>query len=162
MLAASLANGGLAAAGSVEAAFVRPGRSLAPALAAFATGTHATPLGIGEATWWRFGLAAIAGFRHSWTRPWIEARGGVALSVLRISGSSFSANNAGTTFDPGVPIGVRAGLRARRVAWWLDAQVTFWPRGQVAYATGAPGSGSTYLPRVEGLIGLGFSYVGGP
>ena len=159
-LHASLAGVGVAPAGAVDLAFVRPDRSFVPALAAFAVGTHATPVGLGEASWSRFGLTAAVGFRRTWHRPWIEARGGGALSLLRISGRSFPANATGTTFDPGVLVGARVGLRTWPVAWWLEAQVTFWPRGQVVYLDGAPGSAT--LPRAEGLVGLGASFVGAP
>jgi hypothetical protein len=67
-LHASLAGVGVAPAGAVELAFVRSHRSLVPALAVFAVGTHATPISPGEATWSRYGLAAAAaGVAGSWT-----------------------------------------------------------------------------------------------
>jgi hypothetical protein len=158
-LGASLVGTTIAPAGAVAVSFVRPRRMLVPALAAFAVGAHTTAVGPGEASWSRLGISALAGLRRSWHRTWVEARGGIALSALRISGRSFPINDSGTTFDPGVPLGVRLGLRTQTVAWWLEAQAIVWPRGQVVHLAGAPGS--TNLPRAEGLVGLGLSYPGG-
>ena len=89
---------------------------------------------------------------------WAEARTGVALTLLDVWGSALPRTASGMTFDPGIPFGVRFGLRARLVRWWIDGMVTFWPRGQTLYVEGAPGSAT--LPRGEALIGLGASYEG--
>jgi hypothetical protein len=159
-LGASLVGTTIAPAGAVAVSFVRPRRMLVPALAAFAVGAHTTPAGPGEASWWRLGISAFAGLRRSLGRTWVEARGGIALSALRISGRSFPINDSGTTFDPGVPLGLKLGLRTQAVTWWIEAQAIVWPRGQVVHLAGAPGS--TNLPRVEALVGLGLSYPAGP
>ena len=132
-LGASLMGTTIAPAGAVAVSFVRPRRMLVPALAAFAVGAHTTPVGPGEASWSRLGIAAFAGLRRSWGRTWVEARGGIALSALRISGRSFPINDLGTTFDPGAPLGFRLGLRTQAVTWWIEAQAIVRPRGQVVH-----------------------------
>jgi hypothetical protein len=83
---------------------------------------------------------------------------GVAATLLDISGNSFPSNGSGITFDPGVPIGARFGVRTRPMRWWIDATAAFWPRAQTLYVSGAPGS--TTLPRGEALLGLGAAYEG--
>jgi hypothetical protein len=148
----------LAPAGTIEVAFSRPGGIVVPAVGALAVGTHTMDVGPGEGSWRRYGLLATVGSRRAWSSTWLEARTGVALTVLDISGSSFDHNGRGTTFDPGIPIGVRFGVRSGPVRWWLDGMVAFWPREQTLYVAGAPGSKS--LPRGEALIGIGASYEG--
>jgi hypothetical protein len=87
---------------------------------------------------------------------WAEARVGAALTLLDISGRSFPTNASSVTFDPGVEIGTRVGLRARRLRTWLDATIELWPRGQEVFVQGAPGSAT--LPRGQALISLGVAY----
>jgi len=139
----------------VEVAFARTD-AVIPGVAALVVGSHSTPVGPGDGNWRRFGLLATAGSRRSWSRTFAEARIGVALTLLDISGSSFARNGSGLAFDPGIPIGARVGLRTAAIRWWLDATVALWPRGQTLYLEGAPGSAS--LPRGEALLGLGASF----
>ncbi len=146
----------LAPAGMIEVAFSRPNGILVPAVGALAVGSHTMNVGSGAGSWRRFGLLATVGSRRAWSSTWLEARTGVALTLLDISGSSFQRNGSGVTFDPGIPIGVRFGLRAGPVRWWLDGTVAFWPRSQTLYVQGSPAS--TTLPRGEALLGLGASY----
>lgn len=146
----------LAPAGTIEIALSRPDGILVPAVGGLAVGSHTMNVGSGAGSWRRFGLLATVGSRRAWSSIWLEARTGVALTLLDISGSSFQRNGSGVTFDPGIPIGVRFGLRSRSVRWWLDATVAFWPRGQTLYVQGS--SASTALPRGEALLGLGASY----
>jgi hypothetical protein len=148
----------LAPAGTIEVAFSRPGGTVVPAVGALAVGTHTATVGPGQGSWRRFGLLATVGSRRAWSATWLEARGGVALTVLDISGGLLPRNDSGKTFDPGVPIGARFGVRSGPVRWWLEGLVAFWPRMQSLYVTGAPGT--TPLPRGEALISMGASYEG--
>jgi hypothetical protein len=147
----------LAPAAIIEVAVARPFASLIPTVAGLFVGSHSMPVGPGDGTWRRFGLVATVGSRRNLPPVYVEARGGGALTWLDISGSSYPLNASGVTFDPGLTIGVRGGLRLAHFHWWLDAAAMFWPRGQEVYVGGSPGS--ALLPRAEALLGLGASYA---
>jgi hypothetical protein len=155
-LGAALNGTTLAPAGMIEVAFSRPGGTLVPTVGVLAVGAHTMDVGPGDASWRRYGLLAAIGSRRAWSSTWLEARIGVALTQVDISGSSFQRNTSGVTFDPGIPIGVRFGLRTGPMRWWTDATVAFWPRTQTLYIQGNPGSAT--LPRGEALLSLGASY----
>jgi hypothetical protein len=146
----------LAPAATIEVAYAPAVARVIPAVAALFVGEHAMSVGPGTAAWRRYGVAATAASRRNWAPLWAEGRLGVALTVLDISGSSFPSNSSGVTFDPGVEIGARFGLRWRRVRWWLDGTIALWPRGQDVVVEGAPGSAT--LPRGQALLGLGAAY----
>jgi hypothetical protein len=149
----------LASAARVDVAIVRSQALLMAAVGGLFVGSHSVDVGPGDATWRRFGLVASVGSRRIWRPVFLEARAGVALTWLDISGSSYPSNTSGITFDPGIPITLRFGVRTGHVRWWADATAAFWPRGQEVYVNGGPGS--SFLPRGEALLGLGASYVGG-
>ena len=142
------------AAVEVAHAFLR-GR-VVPAVSALFVGSHTMTVTAGAASWRRYGLVATVGSRRDWRPLWAEARLGVALTLLDISGSLFQTNRSGVTFDPGAEVGARLGLRARQVRWWLDAAIALWPRGQDVYVGGVPGSAT--LPRGQALLSLGAAY----
>jgi hypothetical protein len=146
----------LAPAAAIEVAYARPLAYVVPAVAALFVGSHEMSIGPGTASWRRYGLVATAASRRNRPPLWAEARLGVALTLLDISGNSFPINHSGVTFDPGVEVGARSGLRYRRMRWWLDGTVAFWPRGQDVTVQGAPGS--TTLPRAQALLSLGAAY----
>jgi hypothetical protein len=127
-----------------------------PAVAALIVGGHTTSVGPGSATWRRYGLVATAASRREWRPLWAEGRLGIALTLLDISGGSFPNNGSGVTFDPGVDLGARVGLRSHRMRWWLDGTIALWPRPQDVYVVGAPGSAT--LPRGQALVSLGAAY----
>ena len=147
----------LAPAATLEVAVARPFASLVPAVAALFVGSHAMPVGPGDGTWRRYGLLVTVASRRSRPPLFLEGRAGGALTWLDIAGSSYPRNTSGVTFDPGLTIGVRGGLRLAHFHWWLDAAVMFWPRGQEVYVDGGPGS--AVLPRGEALLALGGSYA---
>lgn len=149
----------LASAARIDVAIVRSQAPLMAAVGGLFVGSHSVGVGPGDATWRRFGLLAGVGSRRIWRPIFLEARAGVALTWLDISGSSYPSNTSGVTFDPGIPITLRFGVRTGHVRWWADATAAFWPRGQEVYVNGGPGS--SFLPRGEALLGLGASYVGG-
>jgi hypothetical protein len=157
-VAAAINGTTLAPAAAVDVAFTRPDALLIPAVGALVVGSHTKAVGPGQGTWRRYGLLATVGSRTTWSATWFEARIGVAATLLDISGSSFPSNGSGFSFDPGVPIGARFGVRTRPVRWWIDAMVAFWPRAQTLFVSGDPGS--TTLPRGEALLGLGAAYEG--
>jgi hypothetical protein len=149
----------LASVARIDVAIIRTQALLMAAVGGLFVGSHAVDVGPGDATWRRFGLVGSVGSRRYWSPIFLEARAGVALTWLDISGSSYPSNTSGITFDPGIPITVRFGVRTGHVRWWADATAAFWPRGQEVYVNGGPGS--SFLPRAEALLGLGASYVGG-
>ena len=102
-------------------------------------------------------MATVAS-RRTWTATSLEARAGLALTLLQISGESFAPNGSGVTLDPGIPFGVRVGRRLGPVRWWLDGTIAFWPRSQTLFVQGS--TLSTTLPRGEALLALGASYDG--
>jgi hypothetical protein len=157
-IAAAMNGTTLAPAATIEVAFSRRNGILIPAAGALVVGSHAKDVGSGDGTWRRYGLLATIGSRRAWSSTWAEARLGIALTLLHISGDSFQRNTSGVTIDPGIPIGVRFGIRSRPVRWWIDGTIAFWPREQTLYVVGVPGS--TTLPRGEALVGLGASYEG--
>jgi hypothetical protein len=157
-LGASINGTTTAPAATVDVAFSRPDGLLVPAVAALIVGTHSKSVGPGDGSWRRYGLLATVGSRRTWSATWLDARVGVAATLLDISGSSFQTNHGGVTFDPGIPIGARFGLRTRPVRWWIDATVAFWPRAQTLTVMGV--AASTTLPRAEALLGVGASYGG--
>jgi len=146
----------LAPAAAIEVAYAPAIARVIPAVAALFVGGHTMSVGPGSATWRRYGLAATAASRRNWAPLWAEGRLGVALTLLDISGSSFPSNSSGVTFDPGVVLGARFGMRSRRVRWWLDGTIALWPRGQDVFVDGAPGSAT--LPRGQALLSLGAAY----
>jgi len=146
----------LAPAATIEVAYAPAVARVIPAVAALFVGEHTMSVGPGSATWRRYGLAATAASRRNWAPLWVEGRLGLALTLLDISGSSFPSNGSGVTFDPGVELGARFGLRSRRFRWWLDGTIALWPRGQDVFVDGAPGSAT--LPRGQALLSLGAAY----
>ncbi len=149
----------LARAGVVEIGPQRPNGLIIPTFGVLIVGPHTQSVGPGSATWRRYGVLATAASRRYWGLMWAEARTGVALTLLDISGSSFPTNGSGMTFDPGIHFGARFGLRTRasRVRCWLDGTIALWPRSQEVYVQGTPGS--AILPRGEVLLSLGASYA---
>ena len=87
-------------------------------------------------------------------RLWLEARTGVALTLLDISGSSYPRNGSGVTFDPGIPFGSGSAPRcAARVAGGSTPLSRYGPANQDVYVQGAPGSDGP--ARGAALLGLG-------
>src|SRR4029079_17738858 len=146
----------LAPAAAIEVAYAPAIARVIPAVAALFVGGHTRSVGPGSATWRRYGLAATAASRRNWAPLWAEGRLGVALTLLDISGSSFPSNSSGVTFDPGVVLGARFGMRSRRVPAGLDGTTALVPRGQDVFVDGAPGSAT--LPRGQALLSLGAAY----
>jgi len=146
----------LAPAAAIEAAYPRPSGTVVPGLAALLVGSHTMSVGSGTASWRRYALVATVASRRDWRPIWAEARTGLALTVLDISGSSYPRNGSGVSFDPGALFGARFGLRSSHLRWWLDGTVAFWPRGQDVFVQGAPGSAT--LPRAQALLSLGAAY----
>lgn len=117
---------------------------------------HAVGLGAGEAVWSRAGLTADVHRRVNWSVPWLEARAGVVVSLVRIGGRQFLPDQDSIAFDPGITAGLRLGLSVRRASPWLHLGAALWPRPQFVYSTGGAGERGQ-LPRLEVLAGLGVS-----
>jgi hypothetical protein len=146
----------LAPTARIDVAYAPALTRVIPAMAFLFVGPHTKEVAPGTASWRRYGLVVTAASRRDRAPTWAEARVGAALTLLDISGRSFPTNGSSITFDPGVEIGVRVGLRARRMRTWLDATIALWPRGQEVFVQGAPGSAT--LPRGQALISLGAAY----
>jgi hypothetical protein len=158
-LLAAIDSADTALAATAEATVSRAASPFALGASAIFVNSHATEVAPGTGSWRRFGLVLDARRRSRWPLVWLEARAGVALTILRITGSGLSENSGGTAFDPGAVAGLRLGLVGNPATAWIEASATLWPRRQTLDVRGG---GAADLPLVDGLVGIGFSFERSP
>ena len=117
-------------------------------------------VGSGTARWWRPVLALA--LRVPLTQgTWIlEAGAGPALGVLLVVGSGFPYNHTDAAVSWGATAGLRLAHRSRsKWTYWAELRTLLWPAAQ-HIRSDVPGSAPRLaaLPRVEGQLGLGFSF----
>ena len=139
---------------AAEVALSRAGSPFALGASVLFVASHATTVSPGIGSWRRFGLVVDGRRRAVWSDAWLEARIGVALTALAISGGALAEESGGITVDPGALAGLRVGLTGGRAVSWLELATAFWPRPQTVYVRDG---GSAELPRFEALIGVGIS-----
>jgi hypothetical protein len=140
---------------AAEVVWSRPGSPFALGGSALVVASHATTVSPGVGSWRRFGLVVDGRRRAAWPSAWLEARIGLALTALAISGSALGEASGGITLDPGALVGLRVGLAGGPAVSWLEIAATAWPRRQTVYVRGG---GSADLPRLEALLGVGLSW----
>jgi hypothetical protein len=112
----------------------------------------------GTALWWRPVLALV--LRAPLTQgTWIVDAGvGPVFGLLLVSGSGFRPNHTDVAVSWGALAGLRlAHGRGHAGAYWAELRTLLWPAAQTIRVTGANPS-SAALPRIEGQLGLGFSF----
>jgi hypothetical protein len=144
-----------AVAATAELALARDGSPFALAAGALFVSAHTTAVSPGIGSWRRFGVSADGRRRLHRGGFWLEARLGLALTVLDISGSALTRDGGGTVLDPGALAGLRVGLPGGPATPWLEIATTFWPRRQTLEVQGGA---ATDLPRFEALLGVGLSF----
>ena len=140
---------------AAEVVSSRPGAPFAFGGSALFVASHATTVSPGVGSWRRFGLVLDGRRRTAWPSAWLEARVGLALTALVISGSALGETAGGITLDPGALVGLRVGLAGGPAVSWLEVAATAWPRRQTVYVRDG---GSADLPRFEALVGVGLSW----
>jgi hypothetical protein len=153
-LLASIDSDDTALAATAEEVVSWRGSPFAVAGSAMFVSSHVTSVAPGTGSWRRFGLVVDARRRARWPRFWLQARSGVALTILSISGSGLSANGGGTAVDPGVVGALRLGLSETPATAWLEVGANVWPRRQTLAVRGGA---ATDLPVLDVLVGIGFS-----
>jgi hypothetical protein len=140
---------------AAELVLPRVGSPFALGGGALFVASHATTVSPGTGSWRRFGLVVDVRRRSVWPTAWLEARIGVALTALAISGKGLAEESGGISLDPGALGGLRIGLTGGRAVSWLEVATMVWPRRQTVYVRDG---GSSDLPRFEALIGVGLSW----
>jgi hypothetical protein len=140
----------------IEAEMVPRGSRWSLSLAGVLNGKHHRALGIGEATWWRWGAGAGAAWRAVRGGVWLDLRGAFLVTRLGIAGTGFENNTGGTTWDLGGALGARLGLGSRYVQPWLGAWAVGWAGTQNVHIAGDAVQGE--IPRLEALLGLGATF----
>jgi len=120
-----------------------------------------TDVGSGSARWWRPVLALE--MRVPLTQgAWILEGGlGPALGLLVVAGNGFHPNNTDVAVSWGATAGVRLAHRSRsKWAYWAELRALVWPAAQNIRSDAADGKTLNLapLPRIEGQLGLGFSF----
>jgi hypothetical protein len=158
-LLASIDRDDTALAATAEVAVSRRSSPFALAGGAMFVSSHTAPVAPGSGSWRRFGVVLDARGQARRSRLWGEARAGLALTVLNISGSGLPENGSGVALDPGAVVAVRLGLVQAPAIVWLELGATVWPRRQTVEVRGG---GAVDLPLVDVLVGLGFSLQRSP
>jgi hypothetical protein len=118
-------------------------------------------VGSGSARWWRPVLALE--MRVPLTQgAWILEGGlGPAFGLLVVAGSGFRPDNTDVAVSWGATAGVRLAHRSRgKWAYWAELRTLLWPAAQ-NIRSDVEGSKTPILaalPRIEGQLGLGFSF----
>jgi hypothetical protein len=156
---ASLDPRGASAALSGEAAWARVAGRFGLAATVAAPLPRSTSLGGGTAFWWRpvVGLALRAPLTQG---AWLLDTGvGPVFGLLVVSGSGFRPNHTEAAASWGAAAGFRlAHRRSRAGAYWAELRTLLWPAAQSIRVIGS-GASSAALPRIEGQLGLGFSFA---
>jgi hypothetical protein len=153
---ASVTAAGVAPAALLEISWSRRGSPFALGVGALAVAAHATAVASGRGDWRRFGGLLDLKSSTRWTAVELQMHAGVALTALAINGQALPTTSSATLFDPGILVGLRLRLSARRLAPWLEATAASWPRSHSLYVNGS--TVSVQLPPFEGLLGAGFSF----
>ena len=118
-------------------------------------------LGPGKSRWWRpvLTLGLQVPLREG---PWVVAmNAGPAMGLLLVAGAGFDQDHTDVTLSWGASAGLQlARRRGRAGAYWAELRGLLWPgaqniRDDVVGATPRLAA----LPRVEGHLGLGFSFA---
>jgi hypothetical protein len=113
----------------------------------------------GTARWWRPVLAL--GLRVPFTEGTWIAEGGIgpAFGLLVVSGSGFTQDHTDWAPSFGATVGFRLARLSRGRAYWAELRGLLWPAVQ-NIRSDVSGSVSHYeaVPRIEGQLGLGFSF----
>ena len=141
----------------VEAALAPRGTRWSLSLAGLLGGKHHKGLGDGQATWWRWGALAGAGWRAVRGSIWLDLRGALLVTRLGIEGTGFANNTGGTTWDVGGAFGARLGYGAGRVQPWLGAWAVGWTGTQNIHIAGGDAVQGE-IPRLNALFGVGATF----
>ena len=152
---ASLAGGGLAPGIALDLGLSRGNARRALGLTAVAVGTHQEAVGSARGTWRRYGAGVdLRGGARAGAFD-LQARAGVLLTALAVTGDGLPQIAGATLFDPGALVGLRARLRAGALAPWLEATAVYWPRMHDLYVRGT--SFTAPLPAFESWLCAGVS-----
>lgn len=116
-------------------------------------------LGAGAVGWRRVtaALGPQLRFTTAGTRWALDFHAEGLAAWLTASGSGFTRDRQGDSFDPGLGAGVRALWFGRQgLVPWLELAGAGWLRSQTAFAT--PGVDAVTLPRLEATLALGLSF----
>jgi hypothetical protein len=118
-------------------------------------------VGSGTARWWRPVLALA--LRAPLTEgAWILDGGiGLAFGLLVVAGSGFYYDHTDVAASWGATAGLRLAHRSRsKWVYWAELRTLLWPAAQNIRSDAADGKtlNLAALPRIEGQLGLGFSF----
>jgi hypothetical protein len=118
-------------------------------------------VGQGRSRWWRpvLDLGVILPLHEgTWN---LTASAGPALGLLVVAGKDFDRNQSDVVLSWGALVGIRLGYaRARGSSVWAELRGLLWP-GVQSIRNDVMGTAprESALPRVEGHLGLGFSFT---
>jgi hypothetical protein len=138
---------------------LRRGRLLAR-LQASATGARDISVAGGRAEWQRV-LVGLAAGANLWRteQAFLDVTVGPLVGVTRVRGIEFAVPGEALGFDIGVAPAVRLGrtFRQLRMGAWIGVGGVFWLRSHVVAIDGT--AETRALPRVDGSVAVGLSYV---
>jgi hypothetical protein len=117
-------------------------------------------LGPGQVAWTR--LAAGLGLIHGWSgrHLFLDVHEEVLAAVLVAEGRGYDDPRRRQAFDPGVGLGLRAGIVTGGVRIWIDGSGAWWPIQQRMGVGNV--SGTVEAAPIEAALSIGGTFAGGP
>jgi hypothetical protein len=153
---AALAGTAFAAGGTVYGLVAPHTKRWAARFALLGTGNRSLSLGDGTIAWTHLAVSIGAAVRFSPRRFIIDLHADFLPSLLRMEGTGFALNGVAWAFDPGLELGVRAGLRVKTGTLSLGVGMIGWPRPEsvrVGFVTE-----QRDVPRIDVAFSAGFAF----
>jgi hypothetical protein len=157
---ASLQNGDVAAAATIDLRLLGRGAGWGAELAFIAVDRHEQSLDVGRAEWRRLVLKAGVLRRLSTSYLDLDMALDAVSGVLFVKGNGYVAPESSSGMDFGASAAARLAWRLRGVRPWVGVTAGAWLRPQYVDLGGSESRGE--LPTWELLVGSGLSFSWGP
>jgi len=159
-LLASLQNGGVAAAATIDLRLLGQSARWGAELALMAVDRHEQSLDVGRAVWRRLVLKAGVLRRMSTNHLDLDVALDGVSGVLFVNGDGYAAPESSHGVDFGASAAARLAWRIRGVRPWIGVSAGAWLRPQYVDLGGSEEHGK--LPTWEFMVGSGLSFAWGP
>jgi hypothetical protein len=159
-LLASLQNGGVAAAATIDLRLLGRGARWGAELALMGVDRHEQSLDVGRAVWRRLVLKAGVLRRMSTNHLDLDVALDGVSGVLFVNGDGYAAPESSHGVDFGASAAARLAWRIRGVRPWIGVTAGAWLRPQYVDLGGSEEHGK--LPTWEFMVGSGLSFAWGP